>query len=599
MESRLGQIGAPVPGEPGTVSLLPLGIGHPEAPSPVQRVADTVWRGRGELAASLDLLVNGVCEGCCLGPRGLADDAAPGMHICALRLEGMASHTAEPVVPADLIDSARLRARPTNERESLGRLVQPFRWRRNDRGFQAVSWAQALKALSPRLREAPAEACAALLRPAGGCLETFAAAAELWMGTERVFLARDEGVGAAQQALATRLGDEAASCSLADLAEADLILLVGIDPGLSHPDLLRLIERARRRGARVLALAPDRLPDSERAWTLGSVKSALFGSRLIDDLVLLRPRTDGELLQAVLRRLEEKGDLGERGAELRADGLPQLRGALMALDPTGLREACGVDEARVDWVAELLRRARTVVSVVGAGLCWEPASAARAMAALAHLHLGLGLLGRPGCGILPLYEDEGERGARELGLGGDAQSLARALRERPHRLLLTVGDHPLGALRQPGPLLQAMTGLPLAIHLTGRVQELHLQPLAEETWLLPLQSRYTQEGGALVATVERRLRYSPEIGGLPVGEALPGWSVLAELDRLARGIPRGTGEPPTIQDHRRRLPLLQPAWRGVEGLDAKGDHLQRGGRLLFTAGFPAMPGGRARFHVEP
>lgn len=82
MESRQGQAGAPVPGEPGRVSLLPLGIGHPEAPSPVRRVADTLWQGRGELAASLDLLVNGVCEGCCLGPRGLADDAAPGMHIC-------------------------------------------------------------------------------------------------------------------------------------------------------------------------------------------------------------------------------------------------------------------------------------------------------------------------------------------------------------------------------------------------------------------------------------------------------------------------------------------------------------------------------------
>jgi hypothetical protein len=197
MENRLGQTGAPVPGEPGTVSSFPLGLGHPEAPAPVRQVARTVWQGRAELAATLDLLVNGVCEGCCLGPRGLADDAAPGVHICARRLQGLAAHTAEPVVPADLIDAARLRGRPTPDREALGRLVQPFRWRRGERGYQALPWMQVWEELGPKLRGLPAEESAALLRPAGGCLESFAAAAELWMGPERVFLAREEGVTAA------------------------------------------------------------------------------------------------------------------------------------------------------------------------------------------------------------------------------------------------------------------------------------------------------------------------------------------------------------------------------------------------------------------
>jgi hypothetical protein len=278
---------------------------------------------------------------------------------------------------------------------------------------------------------------------------------------------------------------------------------------------------------------------------------------------------------------------------------PSSARTLAGLDPAALREACAVDEARVDWIAELLSRARTVVSVLGAGLCREPAPAAAALAALAHIHLALDQLGRPGCGILPLFEDEAERGARELGLSGDAQSLARALRARPHRLLLSVGDDPLGALRQPrraapGP------GRTAAGHPPHRPRPGPAPPaLAEETWLLPVQSRYTQEGGALVESVERRLRYSPEIGGLPVGDAQPAWRLLGELDRLARGGPRGAGEPPTIEEIRRRLPALQPAWRGVEGLDSEGDHLQRDGRLLFTAGFPAMPGGRARFHVEP
>lgn len=598
MSKAVEESGAPVPGERGIVSSVPLGLGRKDAPSPLASVGRALWQARSEPAATLDLLVNGVCEGCNLGPRGLADDAASGVHVCALRLHGLQAHLAEPVVPADLIDADRLRRRPVATREALGRVVQPFRIRRGERGFQALPWDRVWAELGPALRGLRPEESAALLRPAGGCLETHFAASALWMGPERVHLARAAGVEAAQRALVERVGDDAAWCSLLDMGEADLIVLLGVDPGRSHPDLLRLVDRARASGTRVLAIAADRLPSSERAWTLGSVRSALFGSVLIDDLVLVRPGQDGALLQAVLARLDRAGAVDGAGLEGSVDGLSGHLAALRGRDPAELASSCGVDQDRIDWVSLLVRRARRVVSVVGRGVCHDPAAARRALAALTHLHLALGLFGRPGCGMLPLFEDESERGARELGLQGHQESLAEVLRAAPHRLLLTIGDEPLGALARPAPLLEAMEGLPLLIHLTGRVQELHLTPLADETWILPIQSRYTQEGGSLVATVERRVRYSPEIGGLPVGDARPAWWLLEELDRLARGAPRGVGDEPGIEALRRRLPERQPAWRGVEALGAGADQLQRDGRLLFERGFPGMPEGRARV-IDP
>lgn len=529
MESPGG--GPPVRGEAGPRLGLPLaGAG------PLDGGAEGLKAGLRAPLLAVELLHRTVCGRCNLGPAGLGDDAAPGLHLCGQRLDELACQLRDPVIPADLVDIARL-SRDEAGLRALGRVVQPFHAQGGRRGYDALSWASALDGAESVLRGTPPERVALLLRPAGGSMESLLAAAEAWMGPERIFLAREAGAAEAQRALAEVLGVEGASCRLAELVQADLILLFGVDARRSHPDLLRLLVRAKERGARVVAFARAEEAVSVRARTFASPADLLFGARVLDDLFLDEPMAWVEALRAVHdpRRAEEPGS------------------------------------GPVPWLATLLGRARRVVSVLGAEGLDSPEVARALGREVATLHQR-----RPGegGGLLPLFEDEGERGARALGLGGDAEGLVAWLEsDQPPQLLLSLGEEPLGALRRTDRLLLALERVPDQIHLVGRPSPLHLRPGRGGTWLLPVCSRFTQPGGAIVATMERRLRFSAEAAGLAVGDALPAWAVLAELDRRARGAPRGSGEGSGLGPLRERLAARHPDWRAVVAFDAPGDSL--------------------------
>ena len=61
-------------------------------------------------------------------------------------------------------------------------------------------------------------------------------------------------------ALTQAIGIGKGSVSLADLAKADLILVVGQNPGTNHPRMLTTLEEAKQAGAHIVAINP--LPEA-------------------------------------------------------------------------------------------------------------------------------------------------------------------------------------------------------------------------------------------------------------------------------------------------------------------------------------------------
>ena len=57
-----------------------------------------------------------------------------------------------------------------------------------------------------------------------------------------------------------RSGSARARCRFADLEDADLILIAGQNPGTNHPRMLSALEKAKRNGAKVIAINP--LPEA-------------------------------------------------------------------------------------------------------------------------------------------------------------------------------------------------------------------------------------------------------------------------------------------------------------------------------------------------
>ncbi|NOY27448.1 MAG: molybdopterin-dependent oxidoreductase [Oligoflexia bacterium] len=589
--------GGPILGDDRAAALAVLGLGQIH-PHPLAVAFRAAWQGRRDLGATWTLLRRGVCDGCSLGPRGLHDDAGPGLHLCGRRLQGLRRHTMPPLVPADLIDIQRLRSMDDLALARLGPLPVPMVYRAGDRGFSQVDWDSILDQIAARFAAASPDRLGVLFHPAQQTVETcftvVQAVEKLAIG--RVGLCRPPNHAAASEILRRILGTSATTCSLSDIAKADLVLIIGADPSRRQPDLMRLLARAKRAGTRVVVIDPIRPTGLESAWTLDSPRSATWGSRIMDDLVQIRPDGDHALLTALLRVLIDRQAIDQDFIDGRSQGFEALKQAVQPLDLHDLQARSGVSPTRVAWVAELLARSQSCVTVFGPGLVSGP-SGPQALATLAHIHLAMGMLGRVGTGLFSLVQGEGTQAALDLGLGGHVDDVLALAQDAPLDTLWAIGDDLLSGLAQPDPLLAALGQVGTRVHQVGVLSRSHLVEPQREIILLPAQTRYQQAGGAVVTSVERRLRFSPPIDGLPPTEARPGWWIVGQIIRRLRPDLRAELDYADAQAVRQAIDRTVPRYTGIAALRTAGDHMQWGGPQLYKVGFFDQADGLAHFDL--
>jgi len=169
------------------------------------------------------------------------------------------------------------------------------------------------------------------------------------------------------------------------------------------------------------------------------------------------------------------------------------------------------------------------------------------------------------------------------------------------KFLYSIGGNLLETMPDRKFVAEALARVPVRIHQDITLNSSMLLDAADAVLLLPGQTRYEQQSGGTTTNTERRIRFTPEIPGHRVGEALPEWQIPTVIGR--RSMPNGALLFPftDTQAIREEMAHVMPIYQGVENLKMEGDHLQWGGAHLFKDGkFSGMPGGRARFSVlEP
>jgi predicted molibdopterin-dependent oxidoreductase YjgC len=116
----------------------------------------------------------------------------------------------------------------------------------------------------------------------------------------------------------------------------------------------------------------------------------------------------------------------------------------------------------------------------------------------------------------------------------------------------------------------------------------------EDVILLPVRTRYEQEGGGTSTTTERRVAYSPEIPRR-VGEARSEWRLYGDVVAATRPELREHFDWNDNADLRAEIARVVPAYAGIEHLESTGDAIQWGGRHLCSGGVFPTPSGRGRF----
>src|SRR5262249_22894997 len=287
--------------------LAPNGIGQ-QKPNHYGEMLKAGWANRRNLPYAWKVLSQGVCDGCALGVAGFHDWTIDGVHLCTTRLKLLEVNTADAFDPSVLADVSRLAGRAGAELRSRGRLGYPMRRHRGDAGFTRITWDEALAAVADAIRRAGGDRTAIYLTSRGLTNETYyvAGKAARAMGVANIDSAARVCHAPSTLGLKATIGVAASTCSLQDVIETDLVVLWGANVANNQPVFTKYLYLAKSRGARVVVVNPYLEPGLERYWVPSNVESALFGTKISDLHVPVRPGGDVALANAVLKRLIDR-----------------------------------------------------------------------------------------------------------------------------------------------------------------------------------------------------------------------------------------------------------------------------------------------------
>jgi predicted molibdopterin-dependent oxidoreductase YjgC len=293
------------------------------------------------------------------------------------------------------------------------------------------------------------------------------------------------------------LGRTASTCRLEDLDDADGIVVVGADPGATHPVLGMRIRRAARKGAAVVVVHSNEI-DLVRPSTLW-----------------LNPRrgTSGILLADVLRRILADGAVDKRWAGTDGGEREALRELLDGAAKGGVDRACGVDSEKAEALAQAVIRGKKVVAVYDLEETAERSSGDLAL--LARIQAAAGHLAPPAGGLLLLGSDANAEAAGPA--AGEKADPVEALSAGRIRGALVLLEDPLSD-PEGGSLLGGLETLVVADHCwtrTARAAQVVLpaSTLAEtdgtvvrfDGALRPVEKACRPPGGRTTAEVIRDL----------------------------------------------------------------------------------------------
>jgi molybdopterin-dependent oxidoreductase alpha subunit len=594
------------------VGLSPNGLGQ-QKPNHLLEMAKVVWENRRHPVYAWRILHRGACDGCALGVSGIHDWTIDGIHLCTTRLKLLAVNTADALDPSALADVEPLRLLDGAGLRRLGRLAVPMRRRAGEPGFTPITWEEALDSFAAQLQRAGGDRTALYLTSRGLTNEVYyvAGKAARAMGVSSVDSAARVCHAPSTVALKETIGAAATTCSFTDVLESDLVVLIGSNPANNQPVFMKYLYEAKRRGTKVAVVNPYLEPGLARYWVPSSPESALFGTKIADYHVPVRPGGDVAFCNAVLKRLIERDAVDRQFVRDRTDGWDELVAALDEQPLETLLDHAGIDLATLEGFVDLYASAASAVLVWSMGITQRREST-DGVRAIVNLGLARGNIGRDGAGLMPIRGHSGVQGGAEM--GAYATALPGGLAVTPeHAAALAaqwgfpVPDHPgrsapemiegveqgaidvlwasggnfLDVLPDPARVERALARVPFRVHQDIVVTtQMLVPPEGGEVLLLPVATRYEQEGGGTETTTERRIIFSPEIPGHRVGEARAEWRLFAEVARRVRPDLADRFAWPTNAALRAEIAEVVPLYRGIETLHEAGDNVQYGGRHL-------------------
>uniref|UniRef100_A0A8R1IHS1 Molybdopterin domain-containing protein n=1 Tax=Caenorhabditis japonica TaxID=281687 RepID=A0A8R1IHS1_CAEJA len=223
-------------------------------------------------------------------------------------------------------------------------------------------------------------------------------------------------------ALSPTIGIGKGTVSLEDLEKAELIFVVGQNPGTNHPRMLGTLAECRRNGGKVVAVNP--LPEAGllRFKDPQTPKGLLAdGERTSDEFLQIRVGGDQALFQALghlllKKEAEAPGTIVDREfIESSTDGFADYADARKDLNWAEIELATGLERTEIEHIAELLAASKATIFCWALGITQQPHSV-DTIKEIVNLLLLQGNFGKPGAGACPVRGHSNVQGDRTFGI---------------------------------------------------------------------------------------------------------------------------------------------------------------------------------------
>ena len=337
--------------------------------------------------------------------------------------------------------------------------------------------------------------------------------------------------------LGETIGIGKGTVTLEDIYDAEVVLVIGQNPGTNHPRMLSALQKCKQRGGKVVHINP--LPEAGTTKFVDpqSPLDILKGGTKIADY-FLQVKIGGDIaLMKLLMYEMMKAEQHEPGSvfdhafiQKQTNDFEAFLTELKSLDRARALSDCGIPEEQVKEVAQLLIHHDKIISCWAMGLT-QHKHAVNNIREVVNMHLLRGAVGRKGAGLCPVRGHSNVQGDRTMGIyekpkpefldrldsyfhiqtprehGYDTVEAIEAMNEHKVKVFIAMGGNFISATPDSEFTGKAMQKVPLTVQVSTKLNRAHVVT-GNRALILPCLGRTERDeqiGGEQFVTVENSM----------------------------------------------------------------------------------------------
>jgi molybdopterin-dependent oxidoreductase alpha subunit len=420
-----------------------------------------------------------------------------------------------------------------------GRLTEPMILRKGSSHYEPISWEAAFAKVANELN-ALASPNEAVFYTSGRTSNEAAFMYQLFVrsfGTNNLPDCSNMCHESSGVALSETLGIGKGSVTLDDLYEADVILVIGQNPGTNHPRMLSALEKCKKNGGKIISINP--LPEAGTETFIdpqNPIELLTGGTQLADHHLQLRINTDIPLFKAIIKELYVR-DVESGGKVFDHDFIKEkttdydaLIEDIKKINTDDMLAYTGLGYSDIEATIELLASKQKIIACWAMGLT-QHKNSVDTIKEIVNLLLLKGAIGKKGAGTCPVRGHSNVQGDRTMGIyekapeaflagidtefgiqsprehGYDVVDSIHAMRDGKVKVFLAMGGNFISATPDSEATGKAMQNCKLTVNISTKLNRSHLVT-GEEAMIWPCIARTEldeQKSGRQFVSVENSM----------------------------------------------------------------------------------------------